>query len=96
MFARSSRWTGSPEALAKWAESAATDVAPMISKLPGVAGAIFFLDRSGGEAVTLTLWETEEAALASDAHAEASRAATAAATGVELKTRSRYEVVTKF
>jgi hypothetical protein len=96
MFARSSTWTGSPEALQKWAQSAASDVAPMIRKLPGVAGAMFFLDPSSGQAMTLTLWETEEAALASDAHAEASRAATVAATGVELKTRGRYEVITRF
>ena len=68
----------------------------MIRKLPGVAGAVFLIDASGGEAMTLTLWETEEAALASDPHAEASRAATVAATGVELKERGRYEVVTRF
>jgi hypothetical protein len=96
MFARSSSWTGSPEALQKWAQTASTDVAPMIRNLPGVAGAVFLLDSGSGEAMTLTLWETEEAALASDEHAEASRAATVAATGVELKARGRYEVVTRF
>jgi hypothetical protein len=42
------------------------------------------------------LWENEEAALVSDQHAEASRAATIAATGVDLLARARYEVVAKF
>ena len=95
MFARSSSWSGSPVALQKWEDNVAA-VASMIQGLPGVAGAMFFVDRNGGEAMTLTLWETEDAALMSDQNAEASRAATVAATGVELLTRGRYEIVTSF
>jgi hypothetical protein len=94
MFARSSSWTGSPEALREW-ESSVDEVAARIRGLPGNAGAMFFIDRSNGEALTLSLWENEEAALVSDQHAEASRAATIAATGVELVARGRYEVVAK-
>jgi hypothetical protein len=44
---------------------------------------------------TLTLWDSEEAVLSSDQTAEASRASTVAATGVELVKRDRYEVVTQ-
>jgi heme-degrading monooxygenase HmoA len=95
MFARSSTWTGTPEALQKWADHVTSEVAPMVRRLPGVAGAVFLLDRAGNAAMTLTLWDSEEAALVSDEHAEASRAATVAATGVELVTRGRYEIVTK-
>ena len=73
-----------------------TGVASVIQGLAGVAGAMFFVDRSAGEAMTLTLWETEDAALMSDQNAEASRAATVAATGVELLARGRYEVVNRF
>jgi hypothetical protein len=94
MFARSSTWTGSPEALQKWADNAG-EVASMISGLPDVGGAFFLLDRTSGTALTLTLWSTEAAALRSDEHADASRAATVAATGVELLARGRYEVITK-
>ena len=96
MYARTSTWTGSPEALQKWADHVTDQVAPMVRGLPGVAGAAFFLDREGGGAMTLTLWDSEEAALASDQHADASRAATVAATGVELGVRGRFEVVTRF
>jgi heme-degrading monooxygenase HmoA len=96
MFARTSTWTGSPEALQKWADHVTSQVAPMVRTLPGVCGAVFFLDRAGHAAMTLTLWESEEAALTSDQHADASRAATVAATGVELLARGRYEIVTKF
>jgi len=57
---------------------------------------MFFLDRSGQTAMTLTMWDSEEAALVSDQHAEASRASTVAATGIELVSRGRYEIVTSF
>jgi hypothetical protein len=96
MFARTSTWTGSPEALESWAEHVVGQVAPMVQSLPGVAGAAFFLDRKGGAAMTLTLWSSEEAAVRSDEQAEASRVATIAATGVELAGRGRFEVLTRF
>jgi hypothetical protein len=96
MFARSSTWTGSTEALDIWTEHVTGRVLPMVRGLPGVAGAVFLLDRAGAAALTLTLWDSEEAALVSDQNAEASRAATVAATGVELVSRGRWEVVTRF
>jgi Antibiotic biosynthesis monooxygenase len=96
MFARTSTWAGSPEALQKWVDHVRTRVSPMVNSLPGVAGAVFLLDPSGAAAMTVTLWDSEEAALESDRNAEASRVATVAATGVELVSRGRYEVVTKF
>lgn len=95
MFARTSTWAGSPEALQKWADRVTDKVAPNVQGQPGVAGAFFFLDRAGNTALTLTLWDNEEAALGSDQFAEASRASTVAATGVELVSRGRYEVVTR-
>jgi heme-degrading monooxygenase HmoA len=81
--------------LDKWAAQTAETVAPMVASLDGNAGAYFFIDRNGGRAMTLTLWKTEEAALASDATAEQSRERTTAASGVELLDRGRYEVVAK-
>ena len=95
MYARTSTWTGSPEALQKWAAHVTGQVAPMVGGLPGVAGAVFLVDHASQAAMTLTLWASAEAASASDEHAEASRVATVAATGVELVGRGRYEVVTR-
>jgi hypothetical protein len=54
---------------------------------------MFFVDAESGQALTLTLWESEEAATASDAFADQSRESTVAATGAELMARGRYEVV---
>ena len=95
MFARTSSWSGSPEALDKWAEHVAAKVRPFVARLPGNAGALFLIDRDAGSALTLTLWESEAAAEATDQNAEASRASTVAATGVELLRRNRYELVAR-
>jgi heme-degrading monooxygenase HmoA len=93
VYARTSTWTGSREALERWAAHVNERVAPMVAGLPGNAGAYFFVDRDGGGALTLTLWESEEAAFASDQAAEKSRASTVEATGIELLARDRFEVV---
>ncbi|HEY5031908.1 MAG TPA: hypothetical protein VIJ54_05505 [Actinomycetes bacterium] len=93
MFARTSTWTGSPEALQHWSEHAASTVKGFVQGLPGNAGVVFLIDRAGGTALTLTLWETESAAEATDRFAEQSRATTVAATGAELVAQGRYEVV---
>jgi steroid delta-isomerase-like uncharacterized protein len=95
MYARTTSWTGTPEALENWARDTMETVAPMVAGLPGNAGAYFFIDREAGQGLTLTLWENEDAAGASDATAEKSRARTVAATGVELLDRGRYELTAK-
>jgi hypothetical protein len=93
MVARTSTWTGSPEALDKWAEHVSNQVSGFVAGLPGNAGATFFIDRDTGTALTLTLWENEESAANTDKFAEQSRASTVAATGVELLERGAYTVV---
>ena len=92
MFARTSIWTGTPEALNKWAAGAQT-VRSFVEALDGNVGAFLFVDRSNGRALTVTLWNSDEAARASDVAADQSRARTMAATGVELLERGQYEVV---
>jgi heme-degrading monooxygenase HmoA len=95
MFARTSTWSGSPEALQKWADNAVAKVKDFVEGLPGNAGVVFLIDRDGGTALTLTLWNSEDAATATDQFAEQSRAATLAATGTELVSRGSYEVVAR-
>ena len=92
MFARTSTWGGTPEAIEKWAAAVET-VRPFVAALEGKAGAFFLVDSAGRRALTLTLWTTEAAALSSDASADQSRARTVAATGVELLERGHYEVL---
>jgi hypothetical protein len=64
--------------------------------LPGNAGGAFFVDREAGTALTLTFWESEEAAAETDKFADQSRASTVEATGVELVARGAYAVVMRF
>lgn len=93
MVARTSTWSGSAEALDKWAKHVTDNVSGFIGGLPGNAGGAFFIDRDGGTALTLTLWESEEAAAETDTFADQSRASTVEATGVELVDRGAYTVV---
>ena len=95
MVARTSTWSGSPEALDKWEEHVTNQVSGFVAGLPGNAGGAFFLDREGGKALTLTYWDSEEAAAETDKFADQSRASTIAATGVELVERGAYTVVKK-
>ena len=69
MQARTSTWSGTPEALDQWAEHVTNNVKPMVAGLPGNAGAYFFIDRADGKALTLTLWDSEEAAAREVPHA---------------------------
>jgi heme-degrading monooxygenase HmoA len=93
MFARTSTWSGSPEELQKWADHAAGKVKGFVEGLPGNAGVMFLIDRDSGTALTLTLWDSQAAARATDKFAEQSRASTVAATGAELVAHGSYEVV---
>ena len=69
-------WSGSPEALQKWADNAVSTVKGFVEGLPGNAGVVFLIDRDGGTAQTVTLWDSDDAAKATDQFAEQSRAAT--------------------
>lgn len=95
MVARTSSWTGSAEALERWAVHCRERVAPFVAGLAGNVGAIFLLENDRGGGLTVTLWDSEEAATETDRNAEQSRASTVAATGVELVGRGRYEVVAR-
>ena len=95
MHARTSSWKGSAEAIERWADHVKEKVRPMVEHLPGSAGAYFFVDHADGRALTLTLWEDEQAAIASDAQADQSRQSTVDATGVELLDRGRWEVTAR-
>jgi hypothetical protein len=81
--------------LQKWADNAVSTVKGFVEGLPGNSGVVFLIDRDGGTALTLTLWDSDGAARATDQFAEHSRAATVAATGTELIARASYEVVAR-
>ena len=96
MVARTSTWMGSPEALDKWEQHVKDNVSAFVADLPGNAGGAFFIDRNEGTALTLTFWESEEAAAETDKFADQSRESTLKATGVKLIERGSYTVVMQF
>ena len=96
MVARTSTWMGSPEALDKWEQHVKDNVSTFVAGLPGNAGGAFFIDRNEGTALTLTLWENDEAAAETDKFADQSRESTVNATGVKLIERGSYTVVMQF
>jgi hypothetical protein len=73
MFARTSTWSGSPVALQKWAAHAATTVKGFVEGLPRNTGVVFLIDRDSGAALTLTLWDIQDAARATDRSADRRR-----------------------
>lgn len=94
MQARTSTWSGSPEAIERWVEHVTTNVKPMVAGLAGNAGAYFFVDRdkqSGAHAHTVG--QHRGCRVEFNQTADASRARTVAATGIELVERGAYEVV---
>jgi hypothetical protein len=96
VVARTSTWSGSPEALDRWEEHVKHHVSGFVAGLPGNTGGAFLIDRAAGTALTLTLWDSEEAAAETDKFADQSRASTVEATGVQLVERGAYAVVLQF
>ncbi len=93
MFVRTSTWSGSQEELERWTQAVIEKVKPFVQGLPGNVGAYFVMDRESGEAMTITVWESEAAAKATDTAANQSRSRTMEGTGVNLVRKGQYEVV---
>jgi heme-degrading monooxygenase HmoA len=93
VFVRTSTWSGTPEQLEAWARTVQDKVKPFVKQQPGNKGAFFLIDREGRKALTFTIWESEEAALATDQAADQRRSRTMDATGVRMVSKDRYEVV---
>jgi hypothetical protein len=67
MYARVSSYEGgAPESLEESVRRGREDVVPAARELEGFAGAIALLDRRTGRHMTISLWDTEEAMLASE------------------------------
>lgn len=87
MHARVSRFGGSREAGAS--RPTADDVLP---SLDGFRGVISLVDQAGGDAMTITLWESEDAMRCTEATADEMRRQMADAAGDEIRGVEHYEV----
>lgn len=89
MHARVSRFGGGE---AGASPPSAEEVLPALRNIDGFRGLISLVDRASGDALAITLWESEEAMRASEAKADEMRREIAAASGDEIKAVERYEV----
>jgi heme-degrading monooxygenase HmoA len=92
MYARIGRWRGDDAELDRWVERSRDDVVPQVRAAPGSCGVLLLLDREEGQALTITLWESEQALHASEQRRAALQQGTTRASGAQVET-SRYEVV---
>jgi len=92
MVARIGAWEGTPEELERWVGRSREQVMPAVRQQPGLHGAYWLIDRAAGKALTITIWESEAAMLASEQFRTHTQAGTAAASGAAVTT-DRYEIV---
>jgi heme-degrading monooxygenase HmoA len=63
-----------------------------VQQVEGFKGAYFLVDRAGGKAMSITLWESEEALQASAARADELRAEAVKPAGAGIQSVESYEV----
>ena len=90
MHARVTTLSGPADKVDVGIENFRTNVVPLTREQG--KGAILLVNRNSGEAVSITLWEDEQAMRASDESANALRASVADQMGAAQPTVARYEV----
>ena len=64
--------------------------------MEGITEALFLVDRNEGKAITITLWESEEALRATEEQANQMRQQTAGSAGMTISSVEPYEVALEF
>ena len=93
VFARITKFEGSPERLDELRYAVVERTLPAVRRLDGFAGALVLADRQNGNVQVVVLWESEEAMSASEDSAYWFRTYSAEATGERITGVERYEVI---
>jgi len=88
MFARVATYSGDPDELVRGFDRSLEELA----KLKGFSHAYFGVDRSGGRAMSITLWETEAALEGSAESAQRLRSEAAEPSGATIDTVTHFEI----
>ena len=88
MYARVATYSGDAAALVEGFES----VTAPLERIDGFNGALVLVDREGGRATTVTLWESEDALRASAGQAERLRRDATQQAGASVEGVDGYEV----
>jgi heme-degrading monooxygenase HmoA len=92
MHARIGTWHGGGAELERWIERSREEVLPQVRAVAGSTGVLLLLDRENGRALTITLWESEQAMQESEERRAALQQGTTTVSGARVET-TRYEVV---
>ena len=92
MFARVSRFEGSPEGMDEALRHVREHVLPQLQREDGSKGLIALGDRQSGTVLGVTLWESEVAMRASEQEADRLREESAEASNQAIADVERYEV----
>jgi heme-degrading monooxygenase HmoA len=93
MFARVSTYQGDPGRIDEGLDNLRENIVPRAQQMDGFKGIYFLHDRESGKALSITLWESEEAMHASEEAANRLREEAAEASGETIESVERYEVV---
>src|SRR5918995_315569 len=92
MFARVSRYRGDPGQIDEGLNYARENILPRVQQVDGYEGVYYLVDRETGKALTITLWESEEAMRASEEEANRLRSESAESASATIENVERYEV----
>jgi hypothetical protein len=92
MFARVSTYEGPPDRIDQGLSHARERILPAARNIAGFSGILFLVDRETGKALTVTLWESEQAMRDSEEEANRLRQESAEAAGETIAGVERYEV----
>ena len=93
MFARVTALQGPTDSVDQARTTIEQQILPAVRAINGFRGLLSLADRSSGKGITLTLWESEESMRQAEELANRLRASTAAATGSDIVSVDRFEVV---
>ena len=88
MFARVSTYSGDADRLLE----GFSDVSEPLEAIDGFSHAYFMVDRENGKGISITIWDSEEALLASVAKADELRRRGAEAGGAQIESVQHYEI----
>jgi heme-degrading monooxygenase HmoA len=92
VFARVSTYQGDPGQIDEGLDFARENILPRVQQVDGCEGIYYFVDRQSGKALSITLWESEEAMRASEEEADRLRGESAEAADATVEGVERYEV----
>jgi heme-degrading monooxygenase HmoA len=93
VFARITRFEGSPERLNELRYAVVERTLPAVRRLEGFAGTLVLADRQNGDVQVVVLWDSEEAMNASEDSAYWFRTYSAETSGERITGVERYEVI---